>query len=510
MATVPRPAPTVAVGRTTATRHATPTAGAAPTRGRSTARAAASPSAAPAAAASDAADCNPLPVDLPAAATLRASTKKVFAYYFPPFPVSVDNAAPASDSYSRWQYSHNSQGGAYDLRDRPIGRNPLSGNWKQTDFETEVRRAIMVGIDGFIFEYHDSGDARWNQLPAMLAAAKAVDPGFRIMLGPDFPLGAGASTDPVVDIVSRYANDPSVYKLDDGRVVLAPFYAERQPATWWQTVQDGLAAKGVPTALVPIFLSWGGGTEHADWDSHVYGYSSWGNRWVSGTATYARDSQAAHARGKIWMQPAAFEDTRAYDGRYWEAGNSGLLRASMQTAIDSDADWVAFITWNDYTESWVSPSAERGHAVLDVASYFIDRFTTGGVPTVARDALYYFHRSQRTDAPFSAKPVGRNGQPVTMAIAAGDPATNNVELLAFLTAPGTLTITQGSTVQTKDASAGMTSFTVPMVAGTTPRFSLSRNASTVASVTSSTPIAASVTYQDMMYHAGGSLTCTRP
>ncbi|BCJ29158.1 glycoside hydrolase family 71 protein [Actinocatenispora sera] len=456
-------------------------------------------------------ECNPLPVTLPAPAQLRASPKKVFAYYFPPFPVSIDNKAPESDSYSRWQYSLDSEGGAYDLRDRPIGRDPRSGDWKQADFETEIRRAIQVGIDGFIFEYHDSGDARWNQLPAMLAAAKAVDPGFRIMLGPDFPTAAGAANDPVVDIVARYADDPSVYKLDDGRVVLAPFYPERQSVAWWKSVEDKLAAEGVPTALVPIFLSWGGGTtERSDWNDIVYGYSQWGTRFVGGTGTYAKDSATAHARGRIWMQPAAFEDTRSYDGRYWESSNSGLLRSSLQTAIDSDADWVSLITWNDYTESWVSPSAERGYAVTDVASYYVDAFKTGATPAVTQDALYYFHRSQPTDAPFARQPVGRDGSPVTMHVPNGDPASDKVELVAFLTTPGTLTITQGSDSHSETAGAGLTSYSVPLVAGNTPVFTLTRGGATVRSVTSTTPIRASVDFQDMMYHAGGGVDCARP
>jgi hypothetical protein len=466
----------------------------------------------PAGAVSASGTCNPLPVSLPAPSTLRASKKKVFAYYFPPFPVSVENKAPAVDYYSQWQYSLNSKGGAYDLRDRPIGRDPRTqANWKQLDFEVEIRRAIEVGIDGFIWEYHDSAtDQRFDQLPALLAAAKAVDPGFKIMLSPDFPTTAGASPDPVVTIVARVKSDPSIYRLDDGRIVLAPFYPERQPTAWWDSVHDTLAAQGADTALVPIFLSWGGGTEKSDWNSHVYGYSSWGTRWVSGTGTYTKDSQAAHARGRIWMQPVAFEDTRSYDGRYWEASNSGLLRSSFETAIQSGADWVAMITWNDYTESWMSPSQQRGYAVTDVASYYIDWFKTGKAPAITQDALYYVHRSQRTDAPFSASPIGRNGSPVTMKVPNGDPASDQVELVAFLTTAGKLVITQGSTVRTMDAAAGVVSFKVPIVAGTTPVFQLQRAGTTVQTITSKTPIKSQVTFQDMMYHAGGGLSCTRP
>jgi hypothetical protein len=276
-------------------------------------------------------------------------------------------------------------------------------------------------------------------------------------------------------------------------------------------VRDKLAALGVTTALVPIFLSWGGSaTDKADWNSHVYGYSTWGTRWVSGTSTYTNDSAQAHARGRIWMQAAAFEDTRSYDGRFWESSNSGLLRSSFETAIQSDADWIAMITWNDYTESWVSPSKERGYAVTDVASYYIDWFKTGVKPAITQDALYYFHRSQRTDAPVTVSPTGRDGSPVTMYVPYGDTATDQVELVAFLTAAGTLTITQGSDVRSMDAAAGAVSFKVPIVPGTTPVFTLQRNGATAQSIASATAVNAAPQFQDMIYHAGGGVPCARP
>jgi hypothetical protein len=208
------------------------------------------------------------------------------------------------------------------------------------------------------------------------------------------------------------------------------------------------------------------------------------------------------------MQPVAFEDTRAYDGRYWEAANSALLRKSLETAISSDADIIAFMTWNDYTESWVSPSQERGYAVMDVASHYIDWFKTGAAPAVTKDALYWFHRSQRTDAPFTRTVTGRKGQQITMAIPGGGKPSNDVELVAFLASPGKLTITQGSIVQAMDAGSGITSFKAPIVPGTTPVFTLERSGTAVQTVKSDTPIRASVTFQDMMYHAGGGTDCS--
>jgi hypothetical protein len=457
--------------------------------------------------------CQPLPQN-PSAITLsRSSKKKVFAYYFPPFPASIDNKAGAVDSYSKWLYSHNAKGGAYDLRDRPFARNPWSrSDWKQADFEVEIHRAIEVGIDGFVWEYHTSSDQRWNQLPAMLAAARAVDPGFKIQLSPDFNADSGATPDSVVNDVMKVKDDPSIFRLSDGRIVLSPFYPERQPVTFWDSMANKLAAKGVKTALVPIFLSWSGSaTEKAEWKGHVYGYSQWGTRSTTGIGTLNRNAAEARNRGGIWMQPVAFEDSRSYDGRFWESSNSSLLRQSLESAINNNADWIVLNTWNDYTESWISPSQERGYAPTDVASYYFEWFKTGKAPAIARDVIYWFHRSHRTDAPFTSTVVGRNGSGMKMYVPNGSPASNDVEMVAFLTGPARLTIKQGNTVKTMDAGAGVVSFKVPMVAGTTPSFTVERGGKVVKNATSNTPIESKVAYQDMIYHAGGGVEgCKRP
>ena len=64
----------------------------------------------------------------------------------------------------------------------------------------------------------------------------------------------------------------------------------------------------------------------------------------------------------------------------------------------------------------------------------------------------------------------------------GDPAENDIELLAFLTAPGTLAITINGQTVTKDAPAGMTSMKTPLQAGT-PQLTLTRSGSPVIALT---------------------------
>lgn len=456
--------------------------------------------------------CQALPFDLPAVADRHKTTKKAWAFYFPPFPVSIDNKPATSDKWGQWMNTLNSKGGAYDMRDRPLTAGvQTASSFRQKNFEVEVQQAVAAGLDGFIWEYKQSADERWNQLPAMLAAAKKVDPNFKIMLSPDFDTAANSTSDSVYKNVMKVKDDSAIYR-EGGQIVLAPFYPERKTPAWWDGLKNKLASSGVKSTLRPVFLSWGSGTEKSEWNKSVSGYSTWGTRSLTGVSGLAKNSAEAHKRGKTWMQPVAFEDTRSYDGRYWESSNSSTLRDSLKSAIDNGADSVALMTWNDYTESWVAPSKERGYAVLDTAAYYIKWFKEGTKPVIKRDGINWFHRSHLTTANPSKLVIGRNGNPTKMYTPNGSAPQNQVEMVASLKGDATLRITQGSNVKTLSAKAGVTSFKAPLVTGATPKFEIIRNGATVVKTASDTPVKSSVSFQDMMYHSGGSdvSKCARP
>ncbi len=450
---------------------------------------------------STAPNCGAFAFDKPSTAALRSAKKKAFAFYFPPFPVSIENKDPASDSYTKWQFTGDATG-KYDLRDRPIGRPARGNSWRQQDFELEVKQAIAVGLDGFIWEYHTHAtDQRWNQLPAMLAAVKAVDPGFRIMLSPDLPQEANTLPDGIISDVLKVKDEPALFR-HEGSIVLAPFYPERKAPSFWDGVRTSLSAQGVKTTMMPLFLDGTPDSRGPQWNNSVIGYSRWGSSWAGSAASLATMSSQAHQKSRLFMAPIVFEDTRTYSGQYWESGNSATLRATMEKAISGGADWVYFRTWNDYTESWMAPSAQRGHSVGDVAAYYLTWFKTGSRPALKRDAVYYFHRSHHTSLGYDT-----SKQVKPMKLVQGDPVTNDVELLAFLATPGKLTITQGGDVQTKDAEAGVPSFKVPLRAGNNPVFELRRETGAVISVRSATATKTSISLQDWMYHGGGGTAC---
>ncbi|WP_166427319.1 endo-1,3-alpha-glucanase family glycosylhydrolase [Nonomuraea mesophila] len=455
------------------------------------------------------APCAALPFDKPSVSTLRSSAKKAFAFYFPPFPVSIDNKDPAKDQYASW-LDPDGSGGQYKNRgglhrDRPLTRSVRpESHWRRLDFEMEVRQAIAQGLDGFIYEHHTSSDQRWNHLPELLDAARNVDPGFKIMLSPDFPTEEGASVSKVVSDVLLVKGHPSLYTQPDGSVLLAPYHGDRQPPAWWKKVRDQLSAKGMKTSLLMMFNYWSGSGK-TQWDDHVVGYSSWGANRPEVTDAFRRASEATHQRGLTYMAPIGFEDTRSKELHYWEAQNSTTLRGSWKAAIDGKADWVQLVTWNDYGESQQAPSKVRGKVLADVNTYYTTWLKTGKAPAIVRDGLYYFHRSHKANAPYdtSKQTAGK------FTIPAGPGPVDDVELLAFVKEPGKLVIKQGSDVKTKEVtSAGVVSFKAAMVPGTTPVFELQRDGKTVQTLKSKTPIKASVTYQDMIYHAGGGTACS--
>ena len=179
------------------------------------------------------------------------------------------------------------------------------------------------------------------------------------------------------------------------------------------------------------------------------------------------------------MMPVDPQQFRPKSFAYSEAGNSGAFRAAWDSSINGDADWIQLVTWNDFSESsQMSPYTDAtlrrdiGTGFYNLNGYFATWFLTGGAPTITHDVLYYFYRNEPTYAKAPAQ--------IKLPRTSGTTAQNSIELLAFLTDPGELTIAIGGKSYTKAAPAGMVSFVVPSQAGT-PTFTLSRSGSSVIS-----------------------------
>ncbi|MCU1648145.1 MAG: hypothetical protein JWN03_8420 [Nocardia sp.] len=449
----------------------------------------------------------------PAVGDQGVDAKLVFAHYFPPYPISIDNAPADHDYYTTEYLAPGGSAGANAafgglLRDRPLPR-PVSdsADWRLQDLETEVQQAISAGINGFSVDLLTAADdsTLWfSDVPTLLMrAAHTVDPNFKIMLMPDI---SGAprtwSVERLVDQLASWASEPAAFRLSDGRLVVSPYMAENHSAAWWsEFTQLMWSAHGISVALAPVFTTYD--NQAADFAPISYAMSIWGGRnpAFNPTSGFPLDTIAdAHRRGVRWMQPVSVQDYRPRDGVFDEAANTENLRNTWTIAISGGADWVQLVTWNDYSEGTsFAPSAHHGNALLDISSYYLRWFKLGKPPAIDHDALYLTHRQQLV----AAQPTPP--QALRMSLRPGStPARDNAAALAFLTAPGTVTVRTGDRVTQCALPAGLGVCTAPLPTSDsdiTVGADLDRSGAVVLAAESPWPVRAHPPVQDLQYTA---------
>ncbi len=360
----------------------------------------------------------------------------------------------------------------------------------------EVRLAVDLGLDGFCYDILGTQGTHWNRLLLLLDAAQKVDPGFKIMLMPDMMAELRSKPERLGPAILEVARHPSILRDERDRLVLAPYMANCQSLEWWQAVFADLRKQGVEVKFVPLFQAW---WKYADEYAPISdGFSDWGAATVDEVMGGRRTSpQKCHAYGKLWMAPIRPQDFRPKSCVAWEAANTELFRSMWQIAIEGQAEWAQVITWNDYSEaSEIAPSTETRRGFYDLTAYYTTWFKDGRAPAIVRDAIYGTYRVQPTDG----KPDPAR-QPKPMKVV-GTPS-DRIELLAFLTAPGTLEIEVGGKVSRQEAPAGITSFKTPLTAGT-PVFRLVRNNAVKLQLTGARAIALdNIVFQDLLYRADG-------
>ena len=444
-----------------------------------------------------------LPFSLSSQTSLKGSPKKVFAHYFTPYPISLDNKAAAQDYYT---INYNNPAGesnkfyAYGgfFRQRPLPR-PVSAatTWQLDDMKTEVRRATNAGLDGFTLDILSLTGSNYDRMKLLLQAASETDPSFKIVLMPDGTSSATADVNTLASSVAGLASQyNSLYKLADGRLVISPFAPERQGAAYWQNwVTIMKSTYNIDVAFVPCFLNYSANV--ATFAPFSYGFSNWGNRSPATNQNIATNINDAHARGKIWMQPVSLQDERPSKSVYDEANNTDNFRLTWSGATANNADWIQIPTWNDYSEgAEIAPSTHTGWSPLNLASYYLSKFKFGTAPIISKDVLYVSHRVQLAGA--TPDPAAGNTSLMQLRVGSS-PARDTVEVLSFLKAPGNITVKIGSATYAYAAPAGEFTQIYPLQVGIVTA-NLSRSGTAVVSVDSPFNVLDLFTAQDEQYH----------
>ena len=472
------------------------------------------------------ADTPALPFDLPPYATLQATGGKVFAHYWPPMPLSIDNKDAATDPsafYARYNNPNPNApagGTAYPsgaevygghLRDQPIGLPPgpttvVNGvpQWRLDNAKEEVRRAIAGGLDGFALDMIVfPGGSDTNQIAtarALCTAAPLVDPNFKIMLMLDMN-GAWASygyideagaASFINELADRAAGSAFT---QNGKLVISTFKADaKAPAFYTSLFARVQAQSGRQVTFIADFLSDTAANE-SPFTSICDGMGFWGDRDPANTnRTNNARVDRIQAFGKQVFYPVSIQDERPSQHIFDESLNTGQLRASWAIARAQGVELVQIPTWNDYTEgAMLCPTKKRGWGFLDLNAYFLTWYKTGSPPAVVRDTVYVTHRTQLA----AATPTSPY-QTVLMTQRSGSTLRDAVEAVAFLTAPATVRIATGGVTTSFEGAAGMNVFETPVRTGMV-RATVARGGVTTTAVTSPNEVSVAPVVQDEQY-----------
>lgn len=404
------------------------------------------------------------------------------------------------------------------------------GGW---NFARDIAEASALWIDGFSVNLGSWSVQPYYQDRAAQMFAAAVGTNFKLFFSVDMS-GDLSATD-IVALMQQYAGHPNYFNdPTTGRPVLTTFLGQDNGQDFWQNqVLGTLRSAGINPFFVPRFVpgvpvttanlsaNW-----HSWWSTVADGLTFWPSdiAWespqptdcaaeiVSWGQTYASFLKGVGARFVGTLLPT-FWVGRIVPGlpRFYEElhGAEGIV-TQVNSLVAQNPDWAIIITWNDFTESYVTPapiadiSAETkgayniGPLLLSHAGYAqflgdycIPWFKNGAPPAITRDAMYYFYRthSKSLVAPNDTQNISLVGNPL-----------DNLYVTTLLTTPAKLRVHSGTAVWQFNLGAGINHTRIPFQArGQT--FQLDRNSQVVAFL-SGDNIASSISLYDFFGTSG--------
>jgi hypothetical protein len=444
-----------------------------------------------------------LPHNMATASVLAACVKKVYAHFFPPTPVSVNNLALNDASeyyYNHWLPPGDLEGGTQwdnyggyvrDLMSRNRGKSytiktagsftPVFGgsvtNAQRLNSKEQIVDAIDAGLDGFFCDYlslsGNNHDWTLGLYEALILLGSAGD-NFKIGMMVDASGTASAVVntiaDRIKDMIVAYGNympkNPS-----NNNVIIPVYRPEGRGAAHWTSVKSRLSATwGITIDYWFCYEQpWTTANQAPAHNADAAVHGRWGDPdyTTAGAANNDNRNAASYCTstyGKPWLAPVRIQDTRPKPAgglTYWEAKNLTLLRTGWDVAINNGAGHVQITTWSDLSEhSHIAPSMNQGFCALDLTAYYAQWFKTGVQPPIVRDVLYLSHRIHNTAlASFTGT------QSVFQTKAGTSSAENLVEVMAFLKEAADIKLTINHVDYTFSGVAGINVFTAPLAYG---------------------------------------------
>ncbi len=398
-------------------------------------------------------------------------------------------------------------------------------------YEREIKLAQQYGIDGFALncgEWQTTtkdgslSDTRYvSNADRLFEAAKRLGTGFKIFMSPDGNRNAWIRQN-FKNMAKRYYRHPNQF-VYNGKPLLSGWggnidvYAEFIP----QLKKEGFEFTLVPAMNVK---------RHAMLASsdlilrHLYPAGTVLDGIFSfvcdGTTreliqSNAERTFASQQAGKIHMAGACpaynSSNVRDYRGAYGYA-------MMWQGIVNDNPELVELVTWNDYQEDsnlmpnrwgWDKVASSKvmfdhDESYLDVTAYYAGAYKHGVYPEIRQDKAYLAYRHRSRNAQKSYNPVTKQWMDARMPPSRPleqihDDLQDAVYVTAFLTDDAEIALRQGDRVFRGHLTKGISHFEAPMVPGTTPEVTISRNGKTVLDFAGRKQIIAAETEENSSY-----------
>jgi glucan endo-1,3-alpha-glucosidase len=408
-------------------------------------------------------------------------------------------------------------------------------------YTRDIQDAQAAGVDGFEIDMMGWGsEAVWfdhaQAVANMFQAAHNLGTGFKFYFMIDcYRFGSTCQT-VAGQMMKQYANDPN-YLYYHGKPVLGAFQdnynstAGSADEIFWYGVVAAVKAQGIRPFFIPSFMDNTKIISPPNLETQTTNDSGWYQNSVKansdGIAVWGEDvtpvlnanqdafGSVMKANNKTLMASVVpfFSQLRflpltnqgGVDTMEMHGGE-GTAEQWQDIILNLRPPMVRLQTWNDYTESYLSPVSTANlvandtpiwempndmlwsHAAFtELNKYFIQWYKTGVQPTWP-DTMYVFYRSAPMSATTTSPPTGTTVNWTPDGI---EPTLDDLYITTILKAPATLTVTSGHATTVLYPSTGMTHFRVPFKSGT-QKFTLDRGSAPFISITGD-PIATTQT-----------------
>ena len=414
-------------------------------------------------------------------------------------------------------------------------------------YKQDIQDAQAIGVDAFsidLFGWQTSTFANFQQLTGYLfQAASELGTGFKLFFLVDWQGRSGENSASAGQALTAYGNHPNYFKYQNRPVVSGwdgglDNTVGGSDATFWEAVINSINATGMNPLFIPSFTNQGnivGGnqattTSRTDswytsgWlNGKVQGFFNWGtlspaNIMINNHAYGALGTNHGLTIGttvQVWFAPIRDLSLGVNPDPNMNVVefNGGEGPAAIWEDIINNVKppFAYLVTWNDVTETYMNPATQQQMTTNNLASwqitgdylwshagyyqymkYFIQWYKTGVQPTNWPDSMYVFYRN----ASRHMVPTGNNVGMVNSWDNSGNTTLDDLYITTILTAPATLAVTTGGTVHAFTVGAGLVHTRVPFAVGA-QTFVLSRNGSTLISITGANVVSSESKYYNV-------------